>query len=443
MPLPDPELRDRIRRQFDRCPYPQTPIEISHERNPDILYIHNLVTPYYWRNQRVIETTGKLILDAGCGTGLKALALAQANPGARIVGIDLSAESVEFAAKRLQYHGFDNCEFHALSVEDLPQQDWRFDYINCDEVLYLLPDPLAGLQAMRAALKPDGILRVNLHSLYGRGYTFRMQEAFALLGLFNDNPGDEEVQIVCDTMAALRDEVLVKNIAWRPKARGGSDDEKETILANALLVGDKGYTVPHFFNLLRAADLEFISMVYPHKWNFRQLFKNPDDLPVFWGLSLPEASEEDLLALHELLHPVNRLLDLWCGCAGQTQTPTPIEEWTRQDWQQATLYLHPQLATPTFQTELQNCLTRLHPLELSQFLPGMGRASLVDSSIAACLLPPLLDSPQPFTTLLNRWQQLRPVHPLTLAPIAPQEAETLLSDAIAGLAAAGYLLPER
>jgi len=443
MTLPDPDLRDRIRQQFDHCPYPSAPLEISHARNPNLLYIHNLVTPFYQRYQRVVDTAGKLILDAGCGTGLKALALAQANPGARIIGIDISAESIEFAAKRLQYHGCDNCEFHALSIEDLPQQDWRFDYINCDEVLYLLPDPLAGLQAMRAALKPEGILRANLHSLYGRNYTLRLQETFAMLGLFRENPGDEAVQVVRETMEALRDEVLVKQVSWRPKVLGGDADERENILANALLVGDKGYTVPQFFAFLRAADLEFIGSVSPHKWNARKLFKEPDNLPVIWGLALSEATDEELLTLHELLHPVNRLIDLWCGCAGQAPPRSPLDDWTPAEWQQATVHLHPQLVTAEVRAAVQESITKLHPLELHRFLNCTGEARLVDSTVVACLLWPLLAAPQPLTALSERWQQVRPLDPLALTPSPSEQSAVMLRDTILGLEASGYLLVER
>ncbi len=437
MPLPDPELRDRIRQQFDHCPYPNIPIEVSHAQNPNLLYIHNLVTPYYRRYQQVPSPAGKVILDAGCGTGLKALALAQANPGARIIGIDLSPESVEFAAKRLQYHGFDNCEFHALSIEELPQQDWRFDYINCDEVLYLLPDPLLGLQAMRAVLQPEGILRANLHSFYGRHYMLCLQQVFAKLGLFEQNPGAEEVQIVHDTMAALRDDVLVKRAAWQPPVQL---EDKESILSNALLVGDKGYTVPQFFEFLQAADLEFIALTNPLAWDFRNLFKEPDNPPVIWGLALTEATEAELLALHELLHPVNRLIDLWCGCAGPTPPITPLEDWTADQWHQATVHLHPQLATPGLEAALAESINCLHPLELHHFLSQAGQARLVDSTVAACLLQPLLAGPQSFAALVARWQQLRPVNPLTLAPVSPGAVAALLQDAITGLAVSGYLL---
>jgi ubiquinone/menaquinone biosynthesis C-methylase UbiE len=142
------DLREKIRQQFDTGPYPRTPLEKSPKNDAMSLYIHNLINPYYLRNQKVIETEGKLILDAGCGSGYKSLVLAEANPGAKIIGVDISEKSVDLARQRLQYHGFDNTDFHVISIEQLPQLGLDFDYINCDEVLYLFRDPSVGLQAM-------------------------------------------------------------------------------------------------------------------------------------------------------------------------------------------------------------------------------------------------------------------------------------------------------
>ncbi|MBE9233394.1 class I SAM-dependent methyltransferase [Cuspidothrix issatschenkoi LEGE 03284] len=119
---------DKIRQQFDSSPYPRIALENSPKNNANLLFIHNLVSAYYLRTQKVIDTKDKLILDAGCGTGYKSLVLAEANPGAKIVGVDISAESVALARKRLEYHGFDNVEFHVLPIEELSNLGQQFDY---------------------------------------------------------------------------------------------------------------------------------------------------------------------------------------------------------------------------------------------------------------------------------------------------------------------------
>ncbi|MEB3293288.1 MAG: methyltransferase domain-containing protein, partial [Synechococcales bacterium] len=154
---------EKLRQHFNQAPYPRIPLETV-PTEPYILYLHNLTTAYYRCHQKVVTPQGKVILDAGCGTGYKSLALAKSNPGAKIIGVDLSEDSVELAKQRLAFHKVENVEFYAIALEELPTLGMTFDYINCDEVLYLIPDPIAGLNALRSVLKPEGILRANFHS---------------------------------------------------------------------------------------------------------------------------------------------------------------------------------------------------------------------------------------------------------------------------------------
>ena len=68
--------------------------------------------------------------------------------------------------------------------------------------------------------------------------------------------------------------------------------------------------------------------------------------------------------------------------------------------------------------------------------------SLVDSAVAACLLP-LLESAQPIQELVGRWQKLRPVHPVTLEPTAESEAFETVRQVVTGLEENGYVLLDR
>lgn len=433
-------LLEKIRQQFDFGPYPRIPIDRSPKDNVSELYIHNFVTPYYLRNQKVIDAEQITILDAGCGTGYGALILAEANPGAKIVGIDISEKSLELARQRLKHHGFEQVEFHQLSIYELPQLGLEFDYINCDELLYLFPDPAVALQAMKSVLKPRGIIRSNLHSKHQRVNYFRAQEAFQMMGLMEGNPEDMEIEIVLEIMKALKNGVELKAKTWNPKYE--DENKKETVLMNYLFQGDKGYTISDLFAALKAADLEFISMVNWRQWDLMKLFKEPENLPVFLAMSLPDISEEQRLRLFELLHPVHRLLDFWCGHPYQAQPFVSIAEWTNSDWQEAQVHLHPQLRTAAVKEEMIRYIRQLNPFEISKHLPVTGESRLVDSTITACLLP-LLESPQPIQSLVARWQQLRPVHSVTLESTSQEEALETVKQALTGLAENGYVLVER
>jgi len=366
------------------------------------------------------------------------LILATANPGAKIVGIDMSEESVNLARQRLQYHGFDKAEFYALSIEELPSLGMEFDYINNDEVLYLLPDPVAGLQAMKSVLKPEGIIRANLHSAIQRFFYFRAQEVFKMMGLMDANPGEDEIELARDTMKALKDEVFLKQKTWR--AEFEKDDER--ILVNYLLQGDKGFTITEMFSALRSADLELVNMVDWRSWELMGLFKEPDNLPVFLGLTLPEISIEERLHLFDLLNPTHRLLDFWCGHPSQAKSFVPVAEWTTEDWRQARAHLHPQLRTQTFKEDLIECLSNSQLLEMTRHLPLVEGSLIVQTTMAACLLP-LLEGAQPVVLLAERLQKLSPVHPITLETISDEEATEAIAQLLSTLESFGYVLLER
>jgi SAM-dependent methyltransferase len=315
-------------------------------------------------------------------------------------------------------------------MEDLPSLGMKFDYINADEILYLLPDPVEGLRSMKSALKPEGILRANLHSSMQRWPYFRAQETFKMMGLMDNPPGELEAEVVRETMIALKDRVFLKTQIWN------NADEKNTdwILVNPLLQADKGYTIPEMFSILKAADLDFISMLNWRHWEVIDLFKEPDNLPVFLGMNLPELSVEERLHLFELLHPMHRLLDFWCGHPNQAKPFVPVAEWTLSDWQKVQVHLHPQLKTPQTREDLSECIAKQRPFEFSRYLPVTTTSPItIESTMAACLLP-LWERVEPvtFTSLVERWLKIRPFHPVTLEPLdgktAFNEVKKLLSN---------------
>ncbi|HEY9865138.1 MAG TPA: methyltransferase domain-containing protein [Candidatus Obscuribacterales bacterium] len=435
----DPELLKKIRQQFDSAPYPRIPLEQSPKTDYELLFIHNLVTPYYLKYKTVINTEGKVILDAGCGTGYKSLVLAEANPGAKIVGIDISEQSIELARQRLEYHGFDNTEFHVLPIENLPQLGYQFDYINHDESLYLFPDITVPLKAMKSVLKPEGMIRTNLHSAFQRVNYFRAQSLFSRIGLMDGNPTELEINFIGELMESFKNQVLLKSQTYKPE----KINEKEWVLMNYLFQGDKGYTIPDLFSALRTVDLEFISMVSWRQWEPLDLFEDPENLPAFLALSLPELSIEERLHLYELLHPIHRLLDFWCGHPNDNMSGVPVSDWEDRDWQTARVYLHPQLRTIQAQEDLIQCINTNQPYEISQYvkLPTLVNIHL-ESSRAACLLP-LWEGEQSVMSLVEGWKQIQPVDSVTLELISDQMAFEQVKELLSDLEPFLYILLER
>ncbi|MEM9220411.1 MAG: methyltransferase domain-containing protein [Cyanobacteria bacterium P01_F01_bin.150] len=438
----DTELLKKIQEQYDNLPYPQIPIERTSkdDKTLDSLFVHNLVTSYYLRYQKVVDTNGKVILDAGCGSGYKSLLLAEANPGAKIVGIDLSEPSVDFARTRLAYHGFDNVEFHVMRLEDVSTLGIKFDYVNCDEVLYLVPDPLECLKALKSVLNEQGILRGNFHSKFQRQNYYRAQSLFKMMGLMDNTPGDLEIELAIEIMKALQDGVQLKQQVWTPDLE--RLDQKEAILVNLMLQGDRGFTIPQVFELLEATNLELISMVEWKRWELSALFKDPDNLHPFLAMSLPEISLKDGLHLFELLHPINRLIDFWCGHPNMPKPQQHPQEWTDPQWDNAQIYLHPQLHHSTVKEKLERAIRQRKFLDLHQFINIPASAPVtINHTDAACLLP-LWEDRQTFVDLVSRRQAICPVDPLTLQPISDADARQHLKKLLIQLEIFLYILLE-
>lgn len=381
------------------------PLEQSPQDSPYLLFKHSLLTAAYRDTRRIQDSQGRRILDIGCGSGYKALTLAIANPGAHIVGIDISETSIQRSQERFQHHGLDTGEFRVLSIEALPSLGMQFDYINCDEVLYLLPDPVAALQTMKSVLAPGGYIRANLHSIYQRRGYYQSQQIFRMLGLM-DNPQEMEVEMVRETMQSLKDNTFIKRVTWNP-----IHEEKATaVLSDYLLADDKGYTLPDLFAMLEAADLRFVSMVNWQQWEFLSLFQNPDALPDFWQKNLSRFTPQQQLRFYELLNPIHRTLDFWCTHPTSEPPPAKHDIPTR-------IHLHPVLQTEAVRSAIAQSYAMATPFDFTQHLPLPNTAPLVIESTVAASLLPLWESPQPFATLVERYRQLHPLDPTTLEPM--------------------------
>lgn len=99
--------------------------------------------------------SGARFLDVGCGLGhLCEDAARVAGPNAAITGLDLSAQSIEWARK----HRSPDCRFVAFDARNLPLGCGRFDAIACVQVAEYLADVAALLRALRAMLSAHGAL---------------------------------------------------------------------------------------------------------------------------------------------------------------------------------------------------------------------------------------------------------------------------------------------
>ncbi len=97
---------------------------------------------------------GKTVLDIGCGGGL--LAEAMAGRGAKVTGIDLSAEALKVARLHLKESGR-QVDYRHVSAEALAaERPAGFDVVTCMEMLEHVPDPASIIRACSTLLRPGG-----------------------------------------------------------------------------------------------------------------------------------------------------------------------------------------------------------------------------------------------------------------------------------------------
>jgi len=125
------------------------------------------------------ETHGLAVLDAGCGEGYMSRSLA--GNGAKVTGMDISAELIK-AAKAHQLSDGLPVTFDVGSVDSLPYDVGTFDLVLCNHLLNDLEDPARAIREFARVLCEDGrIVILMLHPCFYNKRAERDQPANNLL----------------------------------------------------------------------------------------------------------------------------------------------------------------------------------------------------------------------------------------------------------------------
>jgi 2-polyprenyl-3-methyl-5-hydroxy-6-metoxy-1,4-benzoquinol methylase len=441
-PFESPEIHNAaVYQQYDADPYPHFPIEQLPE-HPQLFADRNFTTPYYLRYGQVLDPKGKVFLDMGCGSGFKTLALALNHPGAKVVGVDFSPRSIAMAQERAKYHKLDDrLEFHCGDIDALGDLGYQFDFITCDEVLYLVADPLRFLQVFQSLLTPQGIIRGNFHSRSQRHNFYQAQTLLKAMGIFHEEAGDLEVGIIREIFTALKDGTSLKNQVWSSQypMKEQSPAADEAIRMNFILQGDRGFTFPEIQEFLEQAHLEFLEMVDWKTWNLYNLFNEPDNLPAFLGMALPETDRLTQLYIFDHLQPIHRLLDFWCGHPQAASPSPPVAGWTPEQWQQSIVHLHPNLCTDEIRAKAVAALQSLDSFPMGQVLPIGGSNLMILYGLMRCLMP-LFEQPMPFPDLVAYYLRLNPIDPITGDPTTEDAAISVLTSGLMGMEQSTHIL---
>lgn len=117
-----------------------------------------------WRDLMGLDsTTGKRVIDYGCGVGVEALELAEA--GNTVTLADISADNLALASKVLDLYG------HRPAGRLLVDRDGttglaagRFDVFHCNGVLHHSRTPRLVMEEAHRLLAPNGLVRLMVYS---------------------------------------------------------------------------------------------------------------------------------------------------------------------------------------------------------------------------------------------------------------------------------------
>jgi len=246
--IPAREPDDEIRSFYDHHPYPPPITDLDSYRQlwqaGDRLRVDfHLLWPVA-RYREDLE-----ILVAGCGTS-QAARHAIRQPTAQVTGIDISTTSLHHTRELKRKYNLKNLHIHELPLERVGKLGRQFDKIICTGVLHHLADPEAGLQALRAVLKPEGAMHLMVYARYGRTGIYMLQEYARLLGI---SASEGEIE---DLLAVLRE--IPRGHPLDHLLRQSPDFHHPGALADALLnPRDRAYSVPELFDFIARCGLIF------------------------------------------------------------------------------------------------------------------------------------------------------------------------------------------
>jgi len=239
---------EEIRQFYDTNPYPApfTSLDEHRElyRNVERRRAHFHLM---WPDEPFGES--REILIAGCGTS-QAARYALSEPDSRITGIDISETSLRHTADLQRKYQLNNLELLPLAIENVRELGRTFDQIVCTGVLHHLPDPDAGLRALRDVLRPQGALQLMVYAPYGRAGIYMMQQFCRLLGI---GSSQQELRDLAATLEQLPADHPIAGVM-----RGTRDFRHPDALADALLHPlDRAYSVPQVYAWLERCGIAF------------------------------------------------------------------------------------------------------------------------------------------------------------------------------------------
>lgn len=164
--IDNPNLESHVKGFYVQYPFPGWPDEP--EKDELARYRFKILAKTINENE---YSNGKVILDAGCGTGNYAIWFAKR--GNQLTAIDISPKSLEIARSMADVFGVKgNINFIESSLSEYLLPERKFDLVYSFGVLHYLKDAEKVFVDLSASAKSGGLIAIGLYSKYGRALHF-------------------------------------------------------------------------------------------------------------------------------------------------------------------------------------------------------------------------------------------------------------------------------
>ena len=281
---------------YDRFPFPGDPLQDGPPPGYNWRWCHRSVLA----SVHGVIPTGQeqlRILDAGCGTGVSTDYLCHLNPGADVVGVDISDGALAVAQERLKRSGarqaVRSLRQEQRSLLDLGDET-PFDYINSVGVLHHLREPEAGLAALAQLLAPQGLLHLFLYADAGRWEIHRTQKALTLL---QAGTGGDGLRLGRELFETLPESNRLRR---QHEQRWAVDCAPDANFADMYLhPQETSYNLERLFAFIETAGLQFAGFSNPEVWDPArllqgELLERAQALPTLQQWTLIEQLDPDI-----------------------------------------------------------------------------------------------------------------------------------------------------
>ena len=255
---------------YDRFPFPGDPLQDGPPPGYNWRWCHRSVLAAV-HGSIPAGMEAPRILDAGCGTGVSTDYLCHLNPGADVLGVDISDGALAVARERCQRSGapeqVTSLRQERRSLLDLADEG-AFDYINSVGVLHHLDQPEAGLRSLADRLAPSGLLHLFLYADAGRWEIHRTQKALSLL---NAGTGSEGLHLGRELFETLPEG---NRLARHHRERWAVDCAPDANFADMYLhPQETSYNLERLFAFIETAGLHFAGFSNPEVWDPARLLQ--------------------------------------------------------------------------------------------------------------------------------------------------------------------------